>query len=356
MQRASKFLSSSFLALLASQAFAWEYYGGDAGGTHYSPLDLLNRDNVGQLRQVWQYSAGEVAEHPERRPMLGFNGTPLLLPEAAGQSLVFCTALNRVVALDPVSGAERWKYDAQIKLGSMGDRFLCRGIAYREDITLEADAACKHSLYMGTKDLRLIAIDAITGKPCARFGNAGELNLLPEIHGDTPDLAIGDVQFTSPPVIAGNVVITGFADNSKFWRTDSPSGAIRAYDARNGELKWLFDPIPRNARDPEAAGWKPAQLERAGGANAWSMLSVDEARNMVFVPTATAAPNNYGGERLGDNRYANSTVALDAATGNVIWHFQMVHHDVIYPPSQSWPISPGTVNRFPSSFSSPRWV
>jgi quinoprotein glucose dehydrogenase len=309
-------------------AHGWEFYGGDAGGSHYSSLDQINRDNVATLEPAWEYSAGEVAEVPERRPMLGFNGTPLLLPEDAGQSLVFCTALNRIVALDPVTGAERWKYDANIKMGPLSDRFLCRGIAYRKDESVAEDKLCRHSLYMGTKDLRLIAVDAVSGKPCPKFGTAGELNLMPDIHGDTPDLAIGDVQFTSPPVVVGNTVVTGFADNSKFWRMDSPSGAIRAYDARNGELRWIFDPVPRNAGDPEADGWQPEQLKKTGGANAWTMLSVDVARNMIFVPTATAGPNNYGGERLGDNRYANSVVALDAATGNVIWHFQIVHHDV----------------------------
>ena len=318
----------ALLVVLPSSALAWQFYGGDAGGSHYSPLEQINRDNVAKLELAWQYSAGEVAEHPERRAMLGFNGTPLLLPPEAGESLVFCTALNRIVALDPVSGKERWKFDAKIELGAMGDRFLCRGIAYQEIATSRDKQPCQHSLFMGTKDLRLIAIDALTGEACSNFGTAGELNLMADLHGDTPDLAIGDLQFTSPPVVVDNTVIVGFADNSKFWRIDSPSGAIRAFDARNGELRWIFDPIPRNVGDPEAGNWIPEQLEKTGGANVWSMLSVDEQRKLVFVPTATAAPNNYGGERLGDNRYANSVVALDAATGNVVWHFQMVHHDV----------------------------
>jgi quinoprotein glucose dehydrogenase len=306
----------------------WLHYGGDAGGSHYSSLSQINRDNVQNLEPAWQFSAGEIAELPERRSMLGFNGTPLLLPEAAGQSLVFCTALNRVIALDPTTGIQRWKFGAEIDIGLPTDRLICRGIAYRQDLAVPEDKPCRHSLFMGTKDLRLINLDALTGIPCPKFGVAGELNLLPEIHGDTPDLAIGDLQFISAPVVVGNTVITGFADNSKFWRMDSPSGAVRAYDARNGELRWIFDPVPRNAGDAQAENWDAESLKKTGGANVWSMISVDTERNMVFLPTATAGPNNYGGERPGDNRYANSVVALDAATGNVVWHFQAVHHDV----------------------------
>ncbi len=306
----------------------WLHYGGDAGGSNYSGLDQINRENVANLELAWQFSAAEIAEYPERRLMLGFNGQPLLLPEDAGQSLVMCTALNRIVALDPVTGAERWKYDPEIDIGPPSDRLICRGLAYRKDDAVAAGKACRHSLYMGTKDLRLVAVDALTGIPCAGFADNGELNLMPDIHGDIPELNIGDVQFIAPPVVVGHTLITGFADNTKFWRMDSPSGAVRAYDARNGELRWIFDPVPRNAGDPEAASWDPEALQKTGGANAWAMISVDEARNMVFVPTATAGPNNYGGERIGENRYANSVVALDAATGNVVWHFQMVHHDV----------------------------
>jgi quinoprotein glucose dehydrogenase len=326
--RANSLIVLALLHVASADAQDWLHYGGDSGGSHYSSLQQINRDNVQGLTQAWQFSTGEIAEFPDRRPMLGYNGTPLLLPEAAGQSLVFCTPLNRIIALDPTTGAERWTYDAKIDMGPLSDRLLCRGIAYRHDNATPADKPCEHSLYMGTKDLRLIAIDAKTGQACPKFGVDGELNLLPDIHGETPDLAIGDVQFTSPPVIVGNIVITGFADNSKFWRMDSPSGAVRAYDARNGELRWIFDPVPRNTGDPEAENWDPDALKKTGGANVWSMISVDKERNLVFLPTATAGPNNYGGQRPGDNRYANSVVALDASTGNVVWHFQIVHHDV----------------------------
>lgn len=306
----------------------WQHYGGDAGGTHYSPLTQITTDNVSRLEQVWAFQSGEVEEHPERRAMLGFNGTPLLLPPAAGQSLVTCTALNRIVALDPATGAERWRYDPNIDLGPVGNKYLCRGVAYWKDPQANSGAACRHSLYMGTKDLRLVRIDARTGRPCPGFGVAGELDLTELISDGIPDLAPGDLQFSAPPVIAGEAVILGFADNTKFWRSDNPRGAVRAFDARSGKLKWEFDPVPRSAASPVAQDWKPAARRNTGGANVWSMLSVDTERNLVFLPTATAGPNNYGGARTGANRYANSTVALDASTGEVVWHFQAVHHDV----------------------------
>ena len=313
----------------AAQASDWPHISGDAGGSHYSALDQINRDNVSQLKLAWSYSTGEVAEFPDRRSMSAFNGTPILLPESAGQSLVLCSAFNRIIALDPVTGKPRWKYDPGIKLGGPGEKFLCRGIEYWEDTAAAPGAACRHRLFMGTKDLRLIAIDALTGSACSSFGEGGEINLAAEMARMMPDLKPGyDMQFSAPPVAVGDVVIIGSADNTKFWRADNPSGAVRAFDARTGAPRWSFDPVPRNADDPVAAGWDSAALQRTGGANVWTMLSVDEARGLVFLPTATAGPNYYGGARPGDNRYANSVVALNAATGRVVWHYQVVHHDV----------------------------
>jgi len=138
----------------------------------------------------------------------------------------------------------------------------------------------------------------------------------------------GDVQFSAPPLATGDLVIVGSTDNTKFWRADNPSGRVRAFDARSGELRWYFDPIPRSGDDPAAADWTPESLVRTGGANVWTMMSADEERGLVFLPTATAGPNNFGGLRPGDNRYANSIVALNREDGSVAWHFQVVHHDV----------------------------
>ena len=306
----------------------WQHYGGGPGGAHYSSLANINRDNVAALELAWNYRTGDTERYPEHRSFAALNVTPILLPAAAGQSLVLCSAMNRVIALDPATGAERWTYDPQILVGPVGNKFLCRGVAYSETPATAADAACRHRVYTGTKDLRLIALDALTGKPCADFGADGVVDVRPDIYDDTPDLKEGDVQFSAPPLVIADLVVIGFADNTKFWRADSPHGEVRAYDARTGALRWAFDPIPRRAEDPTALGWTREALAQTGGANVWTMMSADPERGLLFLPTATAAPNNFGGHRPGDNRYANSVVALNAADGSVAWHFQIVHHDV----------------------------
>ena len=319
--------------LLGSAAIAgdrddWQHYGGGPGGSHYSSLAQINRDNVGSLALAWSYRTGDIERHPEHRPLAALNVTPILLPKAAGESLVFCSAMNRVIALDPASGKERWVYDPQIRIGPVGSKFLCRGVAYWEDSDAAAGASCRHRVFTSTNDLRLIGIDALSGKPCEGFGAAGVVDVRPDIYDDAPDLKEGDVQFSAPPVTIADLVVIGSSDNSKFWRADSPRGEVRAYDARTGVLRWKFDPIPHEAEGAEALGWTRAGLEQTGGANVWSMMSSDPARGLLFLPTATAAPNNFGGHRPGDNRYANSVVALRAVDGSVAWHFQIVHHDV----------------------------
>jgi quinoprotein glucose dehydrogenase len=306
----------------------WQHYGGSTGGSHYSSLALINRANVSSLELAWSYRTGDIERHPERRPLAALNVTPILLPEAAGQSLVLCSAMNRVIALDPVTGKERWVYDPQIRLGPVGNKFLCRGVAYWEDADAPAGADCKHRIFTSTKDLRLIALDARNGKTCAGFGAGGEVDVRPDIYDDSPGLKEGDVQFSAPPVTIADLVVLGSSDNAKFWRADSPRGEVRAFDARTGTLRWKFDPIPRQAQDPTALGWTREGMAQTGGANVWSMLSADPGRGLLFLPTATAAPNNFGGNRPGDNRYANSVVALRAVDGSVAWHFQIVHHDV----------------------------
>jgi quinoprotein glucose dehydrogenase len=315
-------------AVLAGDRDDWQHYGGGPGGSHYSSLAQINRGNVGDLQLAWSYRTGDIARHPEHRPLAALNVTPILVPKAAGQSLVLCSAMNRVIALDPATGRERWVHDPKIELGPVGNKFLCRGVAYWEDTAAPAGTTCRHRIFTGTKDLRLIALDAVTGRPCAGFGTGGTVDVRPDIYDDAPKLNEGDVQFSAPPVTVADVVVIGASDNTKFWRADSPRGEVRAFDARTGALRWKFDPLPHDAPDPASLGWTREALAQTGGGNVWSMMSVDPARGLLFLPTATAAPNNYGGHRPGDNRYANSVVALRATDGSVAWHFQIVHHDV----------------------------
>lgn len=321
-------IAAPLAAATAADEDSWQFYGGDQGGSHYSPLALINRDNVHELQLAWSYRTGDMERYPERRAMAALNMTPIILPESAGQSLVLCAAMNRVIALDPVTGEERWSYDPEIILGPMDNKFLCRGVTYWEDKAAESGAVCSHRIFTGTKDLRLIALDARTGKPCTDFGVAGAVDMHAEVYSEVPNMKEGDVQFSAPPVVVDDIVIIGSADNTKFWRADNPSGAVRAFDARSGEPRWQFDPVPRHADDPAATDWTEKAMRKTGGANVWSMMSVDADRGLVFLPTATAGPNNFGGYRPGDNRYANSVVALNAADGSVAWHFQTLHHDV----------------------------
>jgi quinoprotein glucose dehydrogenase len=340
--RVSALLVLSMAAGLSpARASDWQHYGGDEGGSHYSALTQINRDNVGELQQVWQYRTGDIERHPEYRATTALNVTPIITPKAAGESLVLCAAMNRVIALDPVTAAERWVYDPEIDLGKPGEKFLCRGVAYWEDTEAAPEAACKHRIFSGTKDLRLLALDARSGELCEGFGDGGTVNVKPAIYSEVPDMQPGDVSFAAPPVTLNDLVIVGSSDNTKFWRADSPSGKIRAFDARSGKLRWSFDPLPRmvdgkRPPQPEFADWTAAAMQNTGGANTWSMMSVDSERQLIFIPTATAGPNNYGGLRPGDNRYANSVVALNADDGSVAWHFQIVHHDVwdLDPPAQ----------------------
>jgi len=323
----------------ASNASDWLYYGGTQGGTHHSPLQQITRDNVGNLELAWSYRTGALERHPEINPKgaASFHTTPILLPKAAGQSLTFCTPFNRIVALDPTNGEERWTFEPDIEFPASGGRFNCRGIAYWHDATPTGNN-CEHRLFMGTFDMRVFAVDAKTGKACEGFGTHGavdvwrmvqtEVEAKAKLIGIPAELRPGDIQFSAPPAVIGAIVVVGSSINTKSRRIDGPNGVVRAFNARSGELIWEFDPVPRNPDDPQAKNWTTQALKTTGAANAWSILSVDEKRDLVFLPTASASPDFYGGTRPGDNRYANSIVALRGSTGEVVWHYQIVHHDV----------------------------
>ena len=313
----------------AAQAQAWTWYAGDPGGSRFSPLAQINRDNVRNLELAWTWRHGDLDRHPDRRAFAGFHVTPILLPPEAGGHLVVCTPFNRVVALDPATGRERWSHDPQVALSEVPTRLKCLGVAYWKDRGARPGARCAHRLFSGTSDRRLLALDARDGTPCPGFGSDGQVDVNPIIAATRPAHADpwGTI-FAAPPVVVNDVVVIGHINNMKNQFAAAPSGATRAFDARTGALRWSFDPVPRERADATSLGWTPEALRATGGGNVWSLLSVDEARDLVFLPTASASPNFYGGTRPGDNRYANSVVALRGATGEVAWHFQTIHHDV----------------------------
>ncbi len=293
----------------------WPHYGNDPGGHRFSSADQISADNVGDLEVAWRFSTGDVTAKAAAMNRAVAEGTPILVDD----TLVFCTPFNDVVAIDPASGEQRWRFDANIDLDQQpANEFVCRGVAHWRD--QDASASCSSRILMGTNDGRLIAIDAASGDACAEFGDGGQV----VIDVGMELLWPGEFQITSPPVVIADTVVIGssISDNQ---RVEAPRGIVRAFDVRTGAMRWSFDPIPRVADNPD---WQGTQPPIEGHANAWAPMSADPARGLVFVPTSSPSPDFYGGLRPGDNRYANSVVALEAATGAVRWAYQIVHHDV----------------------------
>lgn len=293
----------------------WPNYGNDPGGMRYSPLTQINRDNVSKLKLAWIFHTGDISDGTHDRRRSGFEATPIFVD----RTLYLTTGFNRVIALDPETGRQRWAYDPHIDLTlEYGDGLINRGVSTWLDPNAASSSPCHRRLYEATLDARLIALDAATGKPCMDFGDYGQVDLR-----DVPGYRSGWYHMTSPPAIVDDLVIVGSAidDNA---RAAMPAGVVRAFDARTGKLRWSWDPIPLTSPAPDGK-----RVERqVGAANAWSIMTVDPARDLVFVPTGSASPDYYGGLRPGDNKWANSVVALRARTGEMSWGFQLVHHDL----------------------------
>jgi quinoprotein glucose dehydrogenase len=230
-----------------------------------------------------------------------------------------------VIALDAATGVERWLFDPEIRRDVTYGDFASRGVSTWLDESAPANSACRRRIFVATAQSQLIAIDARDGKRCAGFGTDGVVDLRDGLR--IPPFETQAYSMTSPPVIVNGVVVAGssIADNTV---PATASGEVRGYDARTGALKWGWDPIPQDPKDPAYGEWRGAMAHKSGAANAWSVLAADPERNLVFVPTTSAAPDYYGVLRLGDNRYANSLVALEATTGKLAWAFQTVHHDL----------------------------
>ena len=311
-------LLSLALATPVTAQEGWPVYAGDAGGQRWSPLEQINRTNVAQLEVAWQIRTGDLDAEPPPPSHMSFQATPILVDDL----LVLPTPLGRVLALDPATGAERWRFDATVK-GHRYPEYTSRGVAAWLDAAAPAGAPCRRRIFAATVESRLFAIDAATGKLCPAFGHGGEVSLKEGIGEERP----WSYTISSPPTVAGDVVVVGSAigDNG---RVAEAKGIVRGYDARTGALVWSWDPIPRSGADPTYAEWPSEGAALTGAANAWSILSYDPARDLVFVPTSSPSPDYYGGIRLGNNRHANSVVALRAKTGEMVWEFQTVHHDL----------------------------
>jgi quinoprotein glucose dehydrogenase len=293
----------------------WDHYGNDAGGHRFSSAVEITADNVDRLEIAWQFSTGDVEKRAQGMHRAIAEGTPILVDDA----LIICNPFNDIIAINPGNGDQLWRFDADISLDQRpANEFVCRGVAHwRED---DSHGECSSRVLTGTNDGRLIAVDAATGKRCSSFGDNGEVAIDVGMELIWP----GEFQITSPPVVIGNTVVVGSAISDNV-RVTAPHGTVRAFDVRTGEPRWGFDPIPRATGNPE---WQGTQPPVEGHANAWAPMSVDHDRGLIFVATNSPSPDFYGGLRPGDNRFANSVVALDVAAGTVHWAYQIVHHDV----------------------------
>ncbi len=297
----------------------WPVHAGDPGGTRYSPLDEIRRENVDQLDVAWTYHTGDLPNDETRDRNHSFQTTPILVEDA----VCFCTPRSRVACIDAETGAERWVHDPGIDLSRGHYNLNCRGVAHWRDLQAASGAPCANRLYVATADARLVSLDVGTGNRCQGFGSDGAV----DFSRDVGPFHTGEYGISSPPIVVRNVIVLGssVAENR---RVDMPSGKVHAFDARTGALRWTWDPIPRDPEDPARDTWRGDSADRTGAANVWSLGSADPARDLVFVPTSSPSPDFYGGERVGANRHADSLVALRASTGELVWAFQTVHHDL----------------------------
>lgn len=315
MYRRLPALVLALVAASAARAQEWRSYGGDPGGTRFSPLTQIGPENVARLRRAWTYHTGEVersGNSTDRHNVAPFESTPLVVDGV----LYVSTPSSCVIALDPETGREIWKFDPQS--GSAARRyFQHRGVSYWQS----RDGRDRRILF-GTLDGRLMALDAGTGAPVKGFGTDGAVDLKAGLEGYASGVLYA---VTSAPAVYRDLVITGALVPE--FPSRGPSGRVRAYDARTGRLVWTFRTIP-GPGETGAETWEGDSARERTGANVWSTMSVDGERGLVFLPTGSASYDFYGADRKGSNLFANCLVALHAATGKLAWYFQLVHHDI----------------------------
>lgn len=291
----------------------WPHYARDLAATKYSPLDQIDASNVENLEIAWVWESVD-SDLPGRFPGTEVNPNYQVTPIKIGDRLYASTNMGQAVALDPATGRQLWRYDPYAEgLRDEPAGRSSRGVAYWTDGTVER-------IYLASGEY-LVAIDAVTGRPDAEFGQAGAVNLAAD-----PDPRVETFVWTSAPLVVRDVVIVGATAMvpNRNWMT-APPGYVRAYDVRTGEPRWRFSPIP-GADDPAIETWADSSWAYSGNANVWTLMSADEELGHVYLPLKTTTNDWYGGHRLGDNLYGESLAAIDADTGELIWHYQMVHH------------------------------
>ena len=319
------------LSLIAASAMAadveWPFFGGDQAGSKYSALTQINRDNVANLKVAWEWRTGEKALEEYRTTPGMFEATPLMVDG----TLYLSTPYNRVIALNPATGAQRWSYDPKAyEAGQVpnGTGFVHRGVAFWRD------GSNRRGRILMNSRARLIELDAETGKPVAGFGDNGVVNLLQGLAWPVDPKQYTN---TSPAVVYKDLVIVGNGVADRIAYKKDPPGDIRAFHARTGKLVWTFHTVPRKGEFGSET-WEDGSNEFTGHTNVWAPMTLDDARGLLYMPVSTPSNDFYGGRRPGRNLFADSIVCLDAATGQRRWHYQLVHHglwdyDMPSPPS-----------------------
>jgi quinoprotein glucose dehydrogenase len=314
-------------ALAAPDSADWPTYGHDKGGQRHSPLKQITPANAAQLQPAWVYhmkpaDQDAVADPGEARQRREENVSALparrrftasqLTPIVVGGRMFVSTPYGRVAALDPTTGKELWVTPIS------GANPSYRGVEY-----WPGDKATPPRIVFGTADGRLIALDAATGAFVPGFGENGVVNLrTPEVMNGLPN---APYHMTSPPLVSGDLVITGSRVQES--PAKGASGDVRAWDVRTGKLVWTFHTIPRPG-EANHGTWAPGSEVQRSGVNVWGFMTVDEKRGLLYMPVGGPSPDRYGGDRPGDNLYSASLVAVDLKTGQYRWHFQIVHHDI----------------------------
>ncbi|MCS3466575.1 quinoprotein glucose dehydrogenase [Pseudomonas sp. JUb42] len=312
----------------------WQSYGRTAFGDRYSPLAQITPDNAHKLVPAWTFRTGDIPGPGDPGETTAEN-TPLKV----NNMLYVCTPHSQVIALDPDSGKELWRYDPKISTQKAANfkgwaHMTCRGVAYHDDAAYAASPAapaqsptatatassCPRRLFLPTADTRLIALNADTGKVCEDFGDKGQIDLGANIGTFAP----GGYYSTSPPAVTRDLVVIGghVTDNVS---NDEPSGVIRAFDVHTGRLVWNWDSGNPDDTTPIA----PGKTYTRNSPNMWSMFSVDEKLGMLYLPMGNQTPDQWGGNRTPESeKFSAGLTALDIATGHVRWTFQFTHHDL----------------------------
>lgn len=305
----------------AAAAGDWPAYAGTWAGLKWSPLTQISPANVAKLDVAWHFKTGDLKRSGDPGEF-----TYEMTPIKVGDLLYLCTPHDIIIALDPVSGKARWRFDPNVTVKGT-QHMSCRGVSYYDSAAAPAAPPmaprapdCSTRIFVATNDARLIALDALSGRPCADFGSNGQINLTPQY----PGYGAGWYQFTSAPLISrGLVVLAGSIYDNK--SDKMPSGVVRAFDAMTGKLVWNFDPGNPDSTAPIG----PGQHYSLSSPNSWSTSAADEKLGLIYIPFGMGAVDEWGGNRPPTTeKLATSIVALDATTGKLRWVFQTVHHDL----------------------------